>query len=177
MNQATDTAEKTDHRWLLLVRQNLDIGQPCGVSHGDMDLVVADAIGAALLAVTGDAVPLLAKASQQLDVDVDQIARFLPLVTMHRWLVFKVSQAAQTKTAEGPGDGGEGRLQQPGDVPQMQALMAEFHGVLQLLRIEGPPLDAANTPSIRQRGWTAREVTSQPAIGAPEADSDLSGQL
>ena len=48
----------------------------------------------------------------------------------------------------------KGRLQQSGNVPQMQALMAEFHGVLQLLRIERPPLGAANTPSIRQRGVT-----------------------
>jgi len=30
----------------------------------------------------------------------------------------------------------------------------EIHGVLQLLRIERPTLGAANTPSIRQRGWS-----------------------
>jgi hypothetical protein len=49
--------------------------------------------------------------------------------------------------------------------------------VLQLLRIERPLLGAANTPSIHQRGHTARAVMSQPAIGAAEADSVLSGQL
>jgi hypothetical protein len=37
----------------------------------------------------------------------------------------------------------------------MQALMPELHGTLQVLRIERPPLGAANTPSIRQCGCTA----------------------
>jgi len=40
-------------------------------------------------------------------------------------------------------------------VAQVQPLVAEIHGVLQLVRIERPPLAAANTPTIRQRGWTA----------------------
>ena len=45
-------------------------------------------------------------------------------------------------------------MQQPGDVPEVEPLVAEIHGVLQLLGIERPPLAAANTASIRQRGWT-----------------------
>jgi hypothetical protein len=40
-------------------------------------------------------------------------------------------------------------------VPQVQSLMTELHGLLLLLRIERPPLGAANTASIRQRGSTA----------------------
>ncbi len=32
------TAEKVDHRWLLLVWKHLDEGQPRGVIDGDMDL-------------------------------------------------------------------------------------------------------------------------------------------
>jgi hypothetical protein len=40
-------------------------------------------------------------------------------------------------------------------VPEVQPLMAEIHGLLELLRIERPPLGAANAPSIRQGGWTA----------------------
>jgi hypothetical protein len=35
---------------------------------------------------------------------------------------------------------------------QIQALMPELHGALQVLRIERPPLGAADTASIRQRG-------------------------
>jgi hypothetical protein len=30
--------EKADHRWLLLVRQHLDIGEASGVINGHMDL-------------------------------------------------------------------------------------------------------------------------------------------
>jgi hypothetical protein len=40
-------------------------------------------------------------------------------------------------------------------VAEVQPLVAEIHGVLQLLRIERPPLGAANTPSIRQKGHAA----------------------
>jgi len=84
---------------------------------------------------------------------------------------------AQAQPAEGPGDGREGGVDQPGDVAHVQALVPECHGVLQLLRNERPPLGAEYTPSIRQSGHTARVVTSQPAIGAAEADSVLINQL
>jgi hypothetical protein len=57
---------------------------------------------------------------------------------------------SQAETAEGAGDGEEGSLQQPGDVPQVQPLVVEIHGLLQLLRIERPPLGAAHAASIRQ---------------------------
>lgn len=48
-----DTVAKADHRWFLLIRQHLDIGKPGGMIDGDMDLV-AVAIGAPLLAISGD---------------------------------------------------------------------------------------------------------------------------
>jgi hypothetical protein len=53
--------------------------------------------------------------------------------------------------------------------------MAEIHGVLQLLRIERPPLGAANAPSIRQRGVTAAMVSSEPLLGRAQADTGLCG--
>lgn len=57
----------------------------------------------------------------------------------------QVAQADPTQMAERPGDDGEGGLQLAGDAP-------EFHGVLQWLRIERPPLSTANVPSTRQTG-------------------------
>ena len=99
------------------------------------------------------------------------------VVALDRNLGLQIPQASKAELAEGPGDVGEGSLQQPGDVPEVQPLMAEIHGVLQLLRVERPPLAASNTPSIRQRGWTACAVTSQPAVGAAQADAVLGGQL
>jgi len=148
------TAEKADHRWFLLVLQDFDVREPCRVVHCDMNLVVADAVGAALLAITGDAVAHLAKAGQGLDVDVDQISWPLPLVALHWNLGLQLPQTPQPQKAESPGNGGEGRLQQPGNATEVEPLVAEIHGVLQLLRIERPMLAAANTPTIRQRGWT-----------------------
>jgi hypothetical protein len=38
------------------------------------------------------------------------------------------------------------------DVPQM---LADVHGVLQLLLIEHPQVDTANAASIRKKGWAA----------------------
>jgi len=144
------TTEKADHRWFLLVWQHLDVRQPHGVIDGDMDLVVANTSGAALLPIAGDAVTHLPEPGQRLDVDVDQVSRPLPFVPLDRWFGFQIPETAQAQAAEGPGDSREGCVEQPGDVTQVQALVPELDSVLQLLRIERPPLSAANTPSIRR---------------------------
>ena len=149
------TAEKADHCWLLLVCQDLDIGQPCHVVDGDMDLVVADPVGTTPLAIAGDAVAHLPEPGQRFDVNVDQVARPVPLVPLHWWFGLQIPQTAQSQTAERPGVGGEGGLQQPGDVAETQTLVAEVDGFLQLLLIERPPLGAARAASIRQRGHAA----------------------
>jgi hypothetical protein len=39
-------------------------------------------------------------------------------------------------------------------VAQVQPLMAQLHGALEAVRIERPPLGAANTASIHQGGGT-----------------------
>jgi hypothetical protein len=86
---------------------------------------------------------------------VNQVTGPLPLVPLHQLFGLQVPQASESQVAESPGDGGEGCLEQPGDVPEVQALVTEIHRVLQLLRIECPLLPVAHAPSIRQRGWTA----------------------
>jgi hypothetical protein len=144
------TTEKDDHRWLLLVPQHLDIGEAGGVINGHVDLVVTDAIGATLLPVAADSVPHLAEPGQSLDVDVDQVTGPLPLVALHRRYGLQVSQTAQSETVQSPGNGGERRLEQPGDVPEVQALVTEVDSLLQLLRIERPPLGAADARSARE---------------------------
>jgi hypothetical protein len=115
-----------------------------------VDAVVANARGAALLAVAGDAVTDLAKAGELFDVDMDQVSGMVPLVALDRRLGFQIPESAQAQSVQGPGHGGERGSQHPSDVPQVEALMTEIHGLLLLLRIERPPLGAANTASIRQ---------------------------
>ena len=88
-----------------------------------MDLVVAHAVGTTPLPVSGDAVAHLPESGQRLDVNVDQVARPLPLVPLHRWFWLKIAQASEPQTAESPGDGGEGSLQRPGELAQMQPLV------------------------------------------------------
>lgn len=84
------TAEKADHRWILLVGQHLYVGQPRGVIDGDMDLVVANTIGAALLPIAGDAVTHLPQPGQRLDIDVDQVSWPFPFVTLDRWFGIQI---------------------------------------------------------------------------------------
>jgi hypothetical protein len=118
-------------------------------------------------------VPHFPEAGQGFDVDVEKIARPLPLVALHWRFGPQVSQPTRSEPVESTGHGRERNRLQPGDVPEMQALVAEIHGLLQLLRIERPPLGAACAASIRQRGRTASAVPGQPAVGAAEADSVL----
>jgi hypothetical protein len=51
--------------------------------------------------------------------------------------------------------------------------MPEVHGVLQLLRIERPPLRAANTASVRKGRHTACSIPGQPLVGAAQTDAGL----
>jgi len=128
--------------------------QSCGVVDRRVDPVGADASGAFLLSVAGDEMPHLAEAGRLLDVDVDQLAWCLALVALDRRLGLQISQPAQAQAVRGPGQGGKRSGQNPGDVTQLQPLMAQLHSALEAVRIEHPPLGAANTASIRQGGWT-----------------------
>jgi len=117
-------AQEADGRALLLVSEDLDVGQPCGVVDRYVDPVIAGARGASLLTIAGDAMSDPAEAGQLFDVDVNQVARCLALVALHRCLGVQVSQPPQAQVVQGPGHGGEGSGKQPGDVAQVQPLMA-----------------------------------------------------
>ena len=132
------------------VRQHFHVGQPGGIVDRNVPTVVADAGRAALLTVACDAVDDLATAGELFDVDMDQVSGMLPLVALHWRFGLEIPQPPETKAVEHPGHGGEGSGQQPGDVPEVEALVTELHGVLLLLRIERPALGAANSASIRQ---------------------------
>jgi hypothetical protein len=120
--------------------------------------VVADAGRAALLTVACDAVPDLAEADQlpllrrslRLDVDMDQVARRLTLLALEWRFGLQVSQSPEPQAVQSSGHGGEGSGQQPGNVQEVEALVTEIHGLLQLLWIERPALGAAHTALIRQ---------------------------
>ena len=61
-------AQEADGRALLLVSVDLDVGQPCGVVDRYVDPVIADARGACLLPVAGNAMSDPAEAGQQVDM-------------------------------------------------------------------------------------------------------------
>ncbi len=117
-------AQEADRCALLLIGQHLDVGEPCGVIDGNVDPVVTDASRAALLPVSCDAVSHLAEAGQLLDVDVNQVAGPFPFVALNRRLWLQVSQPAQPQAVQRSGHGGERSREQPGNVTQVQPLMA-----------------------------------------------------
>jgi hypothetical protein len=157
------SAQETVRGGLLLICQPLHLGKRGGFVYRDVNSVVANTSGAVLLAVAGDALPDLAEAAQllllcgslRLDVDVDQVARCLALVALHRRLGLKVPQPTQPQAIESPRHAGAGSGQQLGDLAQVEPLMAELNGALLLMRIKRPPLGAANSPPIRKRSNTA----------------------
>jgi len=100
--------ERADHCWLLLISQHLDVRQAGGVVDSDMDLVVADPVGAPLLAIPGDPVAHRLEPRRGLDVDMDQVAWPLPLVPLHRRPGLQGPQSPEAQTPEGPSHGGEG---------------------------------------------------------------------
>jgi hypothetical protein len=139
--------------------------------------VVADAGRAALLTVAGDVVADPVKAGQLLDVDVDQVARRLALAALHWRFVLQIPQPPEPQGVQNSGHGGEGNRQQPGDVVHVQSLMPQLHGALEVLRIERPPLCAANTASIRQCGCATCAVAGQPLVGAAQGDPRFCSQF
>ena len=58
----------------------------------------------------------------------------------------------------------------------MQSLVPQVQSMLQLLRIERPPLGAANAASIRQCRWGACTEAGQPLVGATRADPRASSE-
>ena len=68
--------------------------------------------------------PTLRKRASFLTIDVNQIAGPLPFVALNRRLWIQVSQPAQAQAVQRSGHGGEGSREQPGDVTQVEPLMA-----------------------------------------------------
>lgn len=151
-NGPRQEVDRGDH---LILGQHLHVRQASGVIHSHMELLVASTTGADLTAVAGDPVTDPLKPSQLLGVDMDHVARLLPLVALNRKLGLQVPQRAKAKRLHHPSHGRQGSSKGLGDPPEVAALVPEVQGMLQLLLIERPPLGAANTPSIRQRGVTA----------------------
>ncbi len=95
----------------------------------------------------------LLRRSLRLDVVMDHAAGPFPLVSFHRQLLLLYEKISPIQK----------RKRQGVEVPHpVQPQMPEVHDLLQLLRIERPPLGAASTPSIRQCRNTASPKSCKP---------------
>jgi len=66
-------AQEADGRALLLVSEDLDVGQPCGIFDRYVGPVIADARGVSLLPIAGVAMSDLVDAGQLFDVDMNRL--------------------------------------------------------------------------------------------------------
>jgi len=76
-------------------------------------------------AVTGDAMTDAVDAAELFDIDVDQFAQPVALVSNDRWPRRKRRKTAETMTTQNHTDGRDGALQPPGDCGAGEALLAE----------------------------------------------------
>lgn len=114
---------------------------------------------------------LFKKPGKGLQLEVDQVSRLLPRVSLHHRFRFQIPQVPQSQTAKGGGHGGDGCQQKACDGPKEQLLVGWADSSLRMLRTERPPLGAANTPSIRLRGHARSAVHGQPAVATEAADA------
>jgi hypothetical protein len=117
------SAQAADSFGLLLVRQNLLVGQSGGVIDQNVKTVVADANKATLLPLTGNAVPDFSEAGQLFEVDIVQVSGMLPLVALDWKFRVEIPQRPGTKEIEHPGHGAEGSGKQSGEVPEVEAVV------------------------------------------------------
>jgi hypothetical protein len=62
-----------------------------------------------------------------------------------------------SELAECNDSGGAVNLEQASDESEVQTLLPQINGMMQLLRIKGPPQGGGHTPKTRQHRWHARE--------------------
>jgi hypothetical protein len=110
------------------------IGQACSVVDGDMHLLVASTPRTALATIACDAAADPFEPGQLFGVDMDHVARLLPLVPLHRGLGFQVPQAAMAQGFHRPRHGRQRRANDLGNPLDGAALVPEIHRVLRLLR-------------------------------------------
>jgi len=81
-----------------------DVRQASGDIHRDVNLLIAGASRTALTAVAGDAVADTLESGQLLGVDMDHVARLLPLVPLHRRLWLEIPQPSEAQSLHRPRD-------------------------------------------------------------------------
>lgn len=100
---------------LALVGVDLGEGHATMVVHGHEDVLPAD-VASALSAIAGDPVSNPVEAAELLDVDVQQLARLLALVALHRLGGTQIAQPGQTRSPQDAADRRLGHAQARGDL-------------------------------------------------------------
>jgi hypothetical protein len=155
--------EEGDGAGPALVRQDLAVGEPCGIVDGDMqDLPAGTASGVA--PVAGDAVADAFDPAELLGVDVEQLAGTGALLADHGRPGLEGGEAAEAEAPQHQADGGDGPPQPARDLRAGQALPAQ-----PLDRggdCEGQPAGRAGgrRAAVMQGALAARPMPRQPLV-------------
>jgi hypothetical protein len=117
-----------------LVRQNLGVGQAGGVVYGDVDELPADASGV-LSTIAGDAMADTADAAQLLDVDVDQLARAIPLIPDDRLFELQALETRQAVASQDASDRGRAQAQPNCDLGARVSSLSQTQYLLNPIRV------------------------------------------
>ncbi len=92
----------------------------------------------------------LAELGQSFNDVLVQVTKSVACVSLYRTFRLLFSHAFEIQAFDWLVDAQEGRVEQPGHVLEVQALVTEIHRVIQLLRIERPLLGAERDLSTPQ---------------------------
>ena len=163
-NQASARSRKRHRAFLALVAQHLAIGRPRGIINTDVDVFPAGT-APPVAGIAGDAVPNRLDTAELLDIDMDQRARPLALVTHHRRLGFERRQLAKRQAAQNLAHRRNRHAELPGDGRAAQTLLPQ---TLDLGNPLGRGAVAAalwRRTAISQCRRTTTAVAGQPVIG------------
>jgi hypothetical protein len=166
-------AEECDRGAGLLVRQHLGVGEPGGVVDGDVHVIPADRLAAAAIAVGDRAVVVLAQAvthalsgaaldaPELLDVDVNELAGALALITLGR-LEPEPAQTAHPDPGQDPRDRRDRHREQLGDLRASEPEPAQRGDCFDPLLAGAVGHDLGRAAAIQQSALSASPVSGQP---------------
>ncbi len=134
------TSKTANGRGPLLISQHFNASQSGGVVDGDRHPFEPNATGAALRSIASDPVADTIESGQLFCVDMDHVTRSLLLVADDWFLGLQIFETAQPQPVHHTANSRQGGLERLGDPAECAALVAQVHGLLQLKRIERPPV-------------------------------------
>lgn len=162
--------------FLRLVGIQLGISDPCMVIDSDKQYFPA-CTTATVTVISSSAMPGLFDAPELFRVDVDQVARSLVLITLHRFGRLKVASPCQAGSGQHPAHGRLRQRQILGDARLRHALLAQLHDGQCLCCIDGTWAAGRARRAVGQCSTPVGQVATNPFSNCSSADAIQMGCL